>query len=208
MISLKLPFIEFLKLFSCILVFVAIPSRGISQKLPPDVANITLRTWAGYSNQSVILLGKTPNTTTQFYSIGISKYIHSYSPNTYLFYTVDITPYIKYHYPQRDRNELKTTVNGFGISPFGLQLEHLLINRFSFLSGFSGGFAFVDQNFPTQKGRKLNFMFDLSTSILTKVANHLSVALGYKFHHISNANTGSENPGIDSNFLYFSIHIN
>ena len=89
-----------------------------------------------------------------------------------------------------------------------MQFEHLFSNRLSLLSGTSGGFALVNQNFPTDKGRKLNFMFDLSTSILTKLANHLSIAVGYKFHHISNANTGSQNPGIDSNFLYFSIHIN
>ncbi len=193
----------------CLVVLISIPKTVLSQSLNTDtIANYKVRTWFGYSYQSVVFLGKTANTTTQFYSLGISKLLKSYSPNSNLYYTIDVIPFLKYNYPQRDRNELKADIIGFGISPFGVHLEHQLTNRFSFISGSSGGFALVERNFPTDKGRKLNFMFDLSTSILTKVADHLSFALGYKFHHISNANTGSQNPGIDSNFLYFSIHIN
>jgi opacity protein-like surface antigen len=29
-----------------------------------------------------------------------------------------------------------------------------------------------------------------------------SVSIGYKFHHISNANSADRNPGADSNLLY------
>ena len=176
-----------LLLIACLAVFIANPKAVLSQNLTTNnTANYKVRTWFGYSYRSVVLLGKTANTTTQFYSLGISKHVKTYSSGSHLYYTVDVTPYLKYNYPQRDNNQLKTDAIGFGFSPFGVQFEHLFSNRLSLLSGTSGGFALVNQNFPTDKGRKLNFMFDLSTSILTKLANHccrLQISSHFKCQH-------------------------
>ena len=63
----------------------------------------------------------------------------------------------------------------------------------------------MEATFPTDKGRRLNFTFDPSFSIETKLTKSLSFASGYKFHHISNGQTGKENPGLDSNFIFLSL---
>ncbi len=44
----------------------------------------------------------------------------------------------------------------------------------------------------------LNFMFDVGGGVRIGRA----VTLGYKFLHISNANTTSFNPGLDNNVIY------
>lgn len=165
---------------------------------------------AGYahSGNSVVLLGKTPNTTSSLFYISGAKLLKTFNSTTFVYYSSSIQPYLKYHYPRRDYDGSMAEVQGFGIAPFGLQLQKVLNKRVSALAESTGGFALVEHNFPTDKGRKLNFTFDISTTLVFELIKPISLAAGYKFHHISNANTGQQNPGIDSNFLFISLYIN
>jgi hypothetical protein len=38
-------------------------------------------------------------------------------------------------------------------------------------------------------------------------ASRRSFTIGYKYHHLSNAETGTINPGIDSNIIYLGFSI-
>lgn len=181
-----------------------LPSSVSAQERLKDQP-LQFRAWSGYSFKSIYFLGKTKNARSFITGIGIRKPIRKYGNTGLLYYTADIIPYIFYDYPKRDDNDRFVEHSGFGISPGGLLFEKQLNSIFSYQLGISGSFIFMETTFPTDKGRRLNFTFDPSFTIQTKLTNSLSMASGYKFHHISNGQTGKENPGLDSNFLFLSF---
>ena len=166
---------------------------------------LQFRLWTGYSFNSVYLLGKTKNTISKIIGIGFKRHIRNYESGAKLYYTADVIPFVEYEYPKRDDGDNFHLAKGFGISPIGFQLMNSITPQVSYSMSISGSFIIMDNTFPTDKGRKLNFTFDPSIALNTKLNSNLSLNLGYKFHHISNAQTGKENPGIDSNFLFLSL---
>ena len=168
---------------------------------------IQYRLWTGYSYKSIFLLGKTENAKSAIIGVGGRKAIRKYGEKGILYYTADIIPYIYFDYPKRDDNDRFVEITGFGFSPLGLIYEQPLSSIFSYQVGLSAGFILMEEIFPTDKGRRLNYTFDPSLTIKTKLSNSLSLATGYKFHHISNGQTGKENPGLDSNFIFLSLII-
>lgn len=159
----------------------------------------------GYSPTSIIFLGKTPSTTTtitkiEFRSI-TNKEIYGYP----IYYQIGFIPYIEFDYPRRDEGNTRGKSKGFGISPLGLGITNE-ISRIVSISMYSySGLILMDKRFPTDKGKKLNYTFSLSVNTILRTSEHISLSLGYKFHHISNAQTGKENPGVDSNFITLSL---
>ena len=191
---------------SCLaLLFILLMSFSLlaQEDLDPQ-KNSFLRLSTAYSPNSVLFLGKTPNSQTfmlQLHYGWESKWHLKSIPITYL---INITPYINYHYPKRDAGSRRDIVTGIGFSPIGFEIQQKLKNKLELLLSTTGGFILTDKKFPTDKGRRLNYAFAISPGLIFIMDKTLSILLGYKFHHISNAQTGSENPGIDSNFIFFS----
>ena len=158
-----------------------------------------------YSPQSVYLLGKTPDTRTVFTYLGVGKQIESPLSAFTLYRTFGIIPYIKYNYSKRDRNGNPDLASGYGISPLGFEFLRSINSRTLVNTGISSGIIFMNKFFPTDKARRLNYSFDLSLSLQRFISSSTSISLGYRFHHISNAQTGKQNPGIDSNFIFFTL---
>lgn len=163
--------------------------------------------WGGYSFNSIKFLGKTQNSQTQIFAIGYEKKIREYPNKRNLWYTADIIPYIHFQYPKRDENNRIVTRSGFGVSPVGFALTQSSPQRITPFVQTTGGIIYMESNFPTDKSRRLNFTFDITVGGKIKINSFSTVSLGYKFHHISNAETGKENPGLDSNFLFLTLSI-
>ncbi len=166
-----------------------------------------LRLSVGYSPNSVLFLGKTPSTQTTTLQLVYGKKLDWQLNSTPVFYLINVTPYIYYNYSKRDDRGMKDQVKGFGFSPIGFGIKRNINHHFLFGITTAGGFIWVEKRFPTDEGRRLNYTFELSPELIFKVNKSLSFLAGYKFHHISNAQTGTENPGIDSNFIFFTTHI-
>jgi hypothetical protein len=160
---------------------------------------------AGYSLTSVKLLGKTPDSQTQFFSIGYQQRLHKYFPEYSFWYTVDVIPYLHYYYPKRDLQGKFVNRSGFGFSPVGFLLTQESSSFFVPFLKTSGGIILMEDEFPTKRSRRLNFTFDITAGGNLNITSFLAVSFGYKFHHISNAETGSENPGLDSNILFLKL---
>ena len=158
----------------------------------------------GYSPNSVILLGKTPDTQTFSTYIGYGKLIHSLNNGTEIYVTRGVIPFSEYVYPKRDNGNNTDIVYGYGISPLGYQAI-IPGNRFQLHAGITSSLMLMNETFPTDKGRRINYTFDLSLGLKKAIQKNTFLSLGYRFHHISNAQTGTQNPGIDSNFLFLSI---
>ncbi|WP_246075220.1 acyloxyacyl hydrolase [Gracilimonas mengyeensis] len=122
-----------------------------------------------------------------------------------VYYTTDLIPYVHFDYPKRDENDRRVSRNGFGVSPVGFMWKEDELDTVVPFAQISGGLIYMESEFPTDLSRKLNFTFDITVGTDIKVGSIFEFSLGYKFHHISNAETGKHNPGLDSNFLFLSI---
>ena len=157
-----------------------------------------------YSPNSIRLFGKTPDTKSFYTYVGYGRKLKVINNRVRINITHGIIPFNNYDYPQRDKGNKKDIISGFGVSPLGYQLliPHKVFHLFM---GLKTGIIYMSKTFPTYKGRKLNYTFDVSFGIKKAIHKNTFLSLGYRFHHISNAQTGTQNPGIDSNFLFLSI---
>jgi hypothetical protein len=69
----------------------------------------------------------------------------------------------------------------------------------------AGGIVYFDDQVPIADSSQLNFMFHFGGGIELFGENSHYLTIGYRYHHISNANLGHFNPGIDSNVIYIAI---
>lgn len=195
--------------YSCLIFFfwniVFSPTLSAQTPSPPQPDNIRINFWGGYSLSSVRFLGKTIDSQTEILSFGYQREAQRYSNGSTLWYTADIVPYIHFEYPKRDENNRRAEVRGFGFSPFGLLWTKDPKGIFKPFVQTTGGFMLMQERFPTDKGRRLNYTFDISLGTNIELNKAVWLSFGYKFHHISNAQTGEENPGLDSNFLFLTF---
>lgn len=97
--------------------------------------------------------------------------------------------------------------SGFGFSPVGLQIN---MNQQNVVQPFlktSTGIIYFDEPFPDRRGVQFNYTLELGGGLEFMVAEHMSLSVGYKYHHMSNGQTGQINPGVDSNVFYTGITI-
>ena len=73
----------------------------------------------GYSPQSVIFLGKTPDTQMKYSYVGFGKQIKSPFETITMYITGGFFPFVEFSYPKRDEGSRRDLVAGFGISPLG-----------------------------------------------------------------------------------------
>ena len=97
----------------------------------------------------------------------------------------------------------RRTTYGLGLEPVGFDFNFRRRHRFQPVLGINGGFAKFPRDVPVSDSNSFNFTFSLRGGIQIFTSQSRSVTIGYRYHHISNANTGNPfNPGIDSNFMY------
>lgn len=184
----------------------AMPISATAQHIT-DKQDQYISIWGGYSFSSIRLLGKTKHAQSLITGIGFRKKVYTYQNGNRLYYSADLIPFVEFDYPKRDDNDQQHTASGIGISPVGFLLHiptHKSLNPYIHVMG---SVVYIDRKFPTDLSRKLNYSFDLTLGFNLHTFKNGFVSAGYKFHHISNAQTGKENPGLDSNFIFLSISI-
>lgn len=191
-------------LFCVILIVLLCTHLSSAQSIKP-ISRFTFS--GGYSFHSMKFLGKTPNSQTEILTLGYQRQIRSYSNSRHLWYTAGVIPFIHFEYPKRDEGNRISTRAGFGISPVGFLVTEERFKHFTPFIQTTGGIIYMNDYFPTDQSRRLNFTFDITIGGNVALTHGLGLSLGYKFHHISNAETGNENPGLDSNFLLLSLTI-
>ena len=163
--------------------------------------------FVGYSHSptSYIFLGKTPYSSSQRASIGyISPYTIRISGG-YLNFSARLHPNVEYTYSKRDAGGSLDTIRGWSLDPFGLSSTVQLNKTTHLRNTVYGGFTIIPYNFPTDKGRRLNFNFEVQSTIEQALGKQYMLSFGGAFHHISNAQTGEQNPGIDSIYMLLRL---
>lgn len=95
----------------------------------------------------------------------------------------------------------KDTVYGAGIAPIGLRLAYEGFARWRPYFASSVGFLMFEERVPAT-GTKFNYTWEFGVGAQVFLTGTQAITLGYEFHHLSNAYSGEENPGFDSNVLY------
>jgi hypothetical protein len=104
--------------------------------------------------------------------------------------------------PPPKRTTEYETKYGVGAAPIGLRMGiPVFTSLFLFASG-SAGFIAFEGAVPTFGASSFNYTFDFGGGLEGSVTDRWLIYGGYKLHHLSNAGSAYENPGIDSNMFY------
>jgi hypothetical protein len=95
-------------------------------------------------------------------------------------------------------------VYGGGLSPVGFRWNFLPRRSLQPLLVAHGGFMVSTQQIPINYAGTFNFTFDIGTGFEWYRTHDRSLRFEYRYHHISNKNTATANPGIDNGLFQVS----
>lgn len=98
----------------------------------------------------------------------------------------------------------RATSHGVGVRPIGVRFTRSL-GVAALHVGLGVGVLRFDRATPGANSRRLNMLGDLDIGLRLPIRGRFAGVLGYRFSHISNANTGAVNPGIDSHMRSIGI---
>lgn len=87
---------------------------------------------------------------------------------------------------------------GTAFSPIGFQWNFLPRHKIQPVLTGHGGFMYSSQPIPVAQAGSFNFTFDFGAGVEVYRTKTRSVRAEYRYHHLSNAYTAVQNPGIDS----------
>ncbi len=158
--------------------------------------------FAGYSPGVAHLFGAAQD--RQFAVAGISYGYRCWTPGSLsVYYNATVMPAAIMVVPAQRQVDAHA-VYGFAVAPIGFTIEFSRRRLYPFVETMEGVVASTEPipvNRPNATG--LNFFFDAGGGIRWQIRAGRVLSLGYRFLHISNANTTSFNPGIDNNVIYF-----
>jgi opacity protein-like surface antigen len=116
-------------------------------------------------------------------------------------YIAEIVPLSVVGTPQANGQRVYSYATGG--SPIGAQVNFLHSRRIQPFLTSGGGFLYFNRQMfgATQ----FNFTAQLGAGVQVFTSRHHSVDLGYMYHHISNANLGNINPGMDSHVVFVGV---
>ena len=172
--------------------------------------------WGGISFDSPTLIGQTPN--VRFGNVGLRYGRVLAASKTVAFeWTIDAIPLAIFS-GKRDTSLIlpppggfialdRRTVYGAGAAPIGFKFNFRRNRRVQPFGHATGGFLYFTEQVPIPGSSQFNFTFDFSGGVQIVNSNRRSFTIGYKFQHISNANTGFFNPGVDVQMVFVGFSV-
>jgi opacity protein-like surface antigen len=90
---------------------------------------------------------------------------------------------------------------GEAMSPIGMQWNFLPTRRMQPFVDGHGGYMYTTQHIPVAGAGSFNFTFDIGAGVEIYRSKTRSIRAEYRYHHISNKDTATLNPGIDNGLL-------
>ena len=118
-------------------------------------------------------------------------------------YIAEVIPFSVVGDPQA--NGQRAYAHATGGSPIGAQVNFRYHHRVQPFLTSGGGFLYFDRRMfgATQ----FNFTAQVAGGVQVFTSRHRSVHVGYEYHHISNANLGRINPGMDSHVVFVGLSL-
>ena len=172
--------------------------------------------WGGLSFNSPTLIGKTRD--ARLGNIGLRYGRVLAASKTVAFeWTIDAIPVAVLSNPRPEltlpppggfvTSPVRHSVYGFGAAPIGLKFNFRRNRRVQPFGQATGGFLYFAEQVPIANASQFNFTFDFSGGVQIVNSNRRSFTVGYKYHHISNGNTGIFNPGVDVEMVFAGFSI-
>jgi opacity protein-like surface antigen len=98
-------------------------------------------------------------------------------------------------------------VYGGGVNPVGLQMNFRRGKRIQPLWEFEGGFLYFTRPVLTFDGSQFQFAVATGPGAQFYINPRTALTVGYRYHHMSNANISGHNPGTDTQQIYFSFSL-
>ncbi len=95
---------------------------------------------------------------------------------------------------------------GFGVAPLGVVRRFARDRRASPFVAVNGGALVFDRRVPTTKASRFNFTASAELGLRIGPPDESALTVSYRFHHISNAGTAGENPGLASHLITLGLH--
>ena len=95
-------------------------------------------------------------------------------------------------------------VAGVGLQPVGVRFSQQIGGVLAFAEGSGGGVTFA-RAVPQSNARALNFLASGGVGIRVGKRGRRAYLLGYRFTHLSNANTAPSNPGYNAHIFYLGV---
>lgn len=95
---------------------------------------------------------------------------------------------------------------GFGFAPLGLTRRFARRGPVSPWLGIIGGALYFTERVPTTQASRFNFTASGEVGVRFGRPTEPGVTIAYRFHHISNAGTAGENPGVASHLITVGVH--
>jgi Lipid A 3-O-deacylase (PagL) len=156
--------------------------------------------WAGGSPDSSRIFGNVEDRKLVLVALRYGRVLAAWDWVS-LEYTLDIFPAAVVFEPDRVRRG-SSTIYGAGLSPLGLKVN---FGQQSWIQPFlaaSVGFLYFEDDIPVPDSSRFNFTPEFGLGVQFFLAPKRALTLGYKLHHISNAHTSRNNPGMDSHVIY------
>lgn len=93
---------------------------------------------------------------------------------------------------------------GEAMSPVGLRWSFLPLRKAQPFVDGHGGYMYSTQPIPADNAGSFNFTFDIGAGFELYRSKTRSMRVEYRYHHISNDNLATANPGIDSGLIQFT----
>ena len=90
---------------------------------------------------------------------------------------------------------------GEAMSPVGLQLNFLPRSKTQLFVTGHGGYMYSTRAVPVMNAGTFNFTFDGGIGVEFYRSKTRSIRAEYRYHHFSNKNTASANPGVDNGII-------
>jgi Lipid A 3-O-deacylase (PagL) len=167
--------------------------------------------WGGGSFSAPTLIGKTEGTRTGLLAFRYARVL-ARGDSLALKYTLDAVPLASLSFPVVEAEpggfrRVRRTITGAGLSPVGFQLNFRRRERVQPFAQGSGGFLYLGERVPDERGAQFNFTADFGGGVQWKTGARRAWTVGYRYHHVSNGYRADVNPGFDSNLFYVGFSI-
>ena len=174
--------------------------------------------WGGGSPGTTTFWGRTTNRKLVVAGFRAGRVMGSKKHFTFEL-TADVIPYLRLVQPRETRRffdaddgrDIFTSsgpdATAVGVSPVGVKFQFRRRERVKPFAEAAVGILVFDRNVPYEAARRFNYTVAGGAGVQIFSRSRRAATLGYKFHHISNANTGRINPGIDSHIFYVGYSV-
>ncbi|WP_340105006.1 acyloxyacyl hydrolase [Rhodohalobacter sp. 8-1] len=109
------------------------------------------------------------------------------------------------NYPLNGVSGPKDHRTGIGIIPLSIMMPLTSSKKITPFTFFSAGGLFLNEKLPDVSGASLNYLLNIGAGLELPFIQETRVQIGYSIQHMSNANTGEQNPGIDSHMFFITV---